>query len=652
MFSSARADVKRLLARAVAVVAPLVAASAAVAPLALAGRDDGALAQQRALAERYAPVVALTVREGCSGLHYVPVDVDLLFGEPTVALRGPWGNDLVGIAPSAKDLGRGLYGYHLDFPGDALRPGCDYLDWQQHIGGERMPTTYAHVVTDPAHPGKLALQYWFFYVFNDWNNLHEGDWEMIQLVFDARTAADALRQSPLEVGYSQHEGAERAAWDDPKLERIDRTHPVVHPADGSHANFYGEALYLGSSAEEGVGCDDTRGPALDVHPKVVTIPSDAAAARSRYPWIAFEGRWGELHPAFFNGPTGPNLKGQWTHPITWAEDWRSRSYTVPGSTIFGPEATGFFCGAVAHGSRSLVRLVANPVAFSLVLAGLALVVIFLLSRTPWRPTAPLHLARRRAWGQTLAAAGRMYVARWPLFLGLGVLFVPIGLVVSLLQSLLLHATNVLGVEVGHRSSGAAAFIALALGTTLTLLGLGLVQAATARALVELDTGRSVGPVRAYRLSLVRASRLFAALLVAVVVVSLLASSLYLLPIAIWLAGRWAIVVPVVELEDVGALAALRRSRRLVSGHWLKVASLVVAGGGLVLVLGPLVGAVLILVTSAPFWLVNVVAGVIYAVTMPFVALATAYVYFDCRVRDELRTEESADELPAETGLSL
>ena len=159
----------------------------------------------------------------------------------------------------------------------------------------------------------------------------------------------------------------------------------------------------------------------------------------------------------------------------------------------------------------------------------------------------------------------------------------------------------LGVEAGHGSSGAVAFAALALGTALTLLGLGLVQAATATALVELDADRHVGPVRAYRLSLVRVGSLFKALLVAVAVVSLLTSSLYLLPIAIWLAGRWALVAPVVELERAGSLAALRRSRRLVSGQWLKVTTLVVAGGGLVVLLGPLVGT-LLLGTSAPFWL--------------------------------------------------
>lgn len=623
-----------------------------VVALALVGPARADLGQERALAERYAPVVRLVDgREGCGGLYYVPIDVNRLFGQPTVALRGPWGNDLVQIGPTAEDLGHGLYGYHLDFPGDALRPGCDYLDWQEYLGAQRTPTAYAHVATDPSHPGELALQYWLFYVYNDWNNLHEGDWEMVQLVFDAPTAGAALQKAPVEIGYSQHEGAERASWDDSKLERVDGTHPVVHPADGSHANFYGEALYLGSSAQEGVGCDDTRGPTVDVRPTVVTIPSDAAAARSSYPWIGFEGRWGELRPSFFNGPTGPNLKEQWTHPISWAQDWRSRSYTVPGGSVFGPDATDFFCTAIGTGSRSLVQLVAHPVAFSLVVGGLVILVLFLLSRTTWRPAAPLRLARRRSWGQTLAASGRMYLARWPLFVGLGVLFVPISLLISLLQWLLLHTTSVLGVEIGHGSSGLAGFVALALGTTFTLLGLGLVQAATARALVELDAGRRLGPLRAYRLSLRRMSRLFGALLVAVVVVSFLGSSLYLLPVAIWLAGRWAIVIPVVELEDLGSLAALRRSRRLVRGHWLKVASLVVAGGGLVLVLGPLVGALLILGTTAPFWLVNVVAGVIYAVAMPFVALTTAYVYFDCRVRDALSTEEVGSRLPAEIELS-
>jgi hypothetical protein len=245
----------------------------------------------------------------------------------------------------------------------------------------------------------------------------------------------------------------------------------------------------------------------------------------------------------------------------------------------------------------------------------------------------------------------MYVRRITLFLGIGVLFVPVSLLIALLQVLVLHATSIFGLQTGGVSSGPAAFVALVIGTSLTLLGLGLVQAATARALVELDRGANVSALGAYRLAVDSVVPLFGALLAGVLAVSLLASTFYLLPIAIWLAGRWALVVPVVELEEASALDALRRSRELVRGRWLKVASLIVAGGAVVLALGPLLGALLILVTNAPFWLVNVVAGVVYAVTMPIVALATAYAYFDARVRVELEGEHHPTELPAEIGLS-
>jgi len=173
-------------------------------PRAYAGRAD-----EKVLAERYAPVVRLVAHTDCApGKPYLPINVNLLFGEPSVALRGPWGGgDLVKIGPTAKDLSKGLFEYHLDFPGSALSPRCDYLRWERRLTAGHLPTVYAHVSSERGHPGKLALQYWLFYVFNDWNNLHEGDWEMIQLIFDATSAEQALQRSPVEIGYSQHEGA-------------------------------------------------------------------------------------------------------------------------------------------------------------------------------------------------------------------------------------------------------------------------------------------------------------------------------------------------------------------------------------------------------------------------------------------------------------
>ncbi len=586
------------------------------------------------------------------GESYEPIDVDALFGEQTVALRGPWGpGDLIKVGPAADDLSRNLYEYHLDFPGNALDPGCDYERWANRVTEGTAPTVYAHVATDPGYPGQLALQYWLYYVFNDWNNTHEGDWENIQLLFDADDARQALAREPVSVGYSQHEGSEEATWGEEKLELVDGTHPVVYPAAGSHANFFESALYLGSSAEQGVGCDDTSGPSLDVRPVVRTIPSQPDEAGSLFPWIAFEGRWGELQQAFFNGPTGPNLKMSWTEPILVSKNWRDRSYAVPAGGALGTQTTDFFCSAIAGGSNALRRLVDDPLPVLLVLGALLVLVLVGLSRATWRPTAPLRLARRRAWGQILTAAARMYARHLRLFLGIGLVLLPISLVVTLLQGIVIRASSVAGISTEGDSGGALVFLVFVVGTLLTLLGLGLVIAATARALVEIDQGRSIGPVGAYRLAAERARPLFGAIAIIVVAVSLLVSSVVLVPIAVWLAVRWALAVFAVELEGRSAIDALRRSRRLVRGEWLMVASYAVFGAALALVLGPLVGALLILLTSAPLPALNLVAGVVNALTMPFVALTIAYVYFDARARAELEPADEGDELPAEFQLS-
>jgi hypothetical protein len=609
---------------------------------------------EAALAAKFAPVIRLVNHpEVCGpGDPYVPTDVQLLFDNPTVALRGPWkAGDLVKVAPSANDLTAGLYEYHLDFPGDALSPGCGYLDWSRRLNAGHRPTVYAHVASDPGYQGQLALQYWMFYVFNDWNNLHEGDWEMIQLNFRATTPAQALRQVPVEVGYSQHTGGERAAWDDGKLELVGGTHPVVYPASGSHAGFFGQALYLGASGSQGVGCDDTRHADFVVHPAVQTIPSNASAALQAYPWIGFQGRWGELQPAFFNGPTGPNLKTQWTEPFRWSHDWRHRSYAVPAGGLLGTPTTDFFCGLMTHGSRLLWRAVDNPYPTLLAVLAVMALVIFGLSRVSWRPSAPLRLGRRRTWGQVITGAGRMYVTRWRVFLGIGLIFLPISIAITALQAGVLGASQILGIEDQGQAAGSFALVVVVIGTALTLLGLGLVQAATACALVEIDGDRDIGPFQAYMLAFKHVGVLLGAFAIATVVLTVLTTSVVLWPIAIWLGGRWSLIAPVVAVENNGVRAGLRRSSELVRGEWLKVGSLTVVSAALVVIAGPLIGTCLIVVTSLPLPALNLVAGLVYMLAMPFVGLTTAYAYADTRVSHRERPARTADRLPADLEFS-
>jgi hypothetical protein len=625
----------------------IVVASAvlALAPGALASAAD-----ESALAKKFAPVVRLVERSDACGVGepYKPLDVNLLFDEPTVALRGPWSaTDLVKIGPSASDLVN-RYEYHLDFPGNALDPGCSYERWAQHITGDAKPVVYSHVATDAAYPGRLALQYWFFYVFNDFNNTHEGDWEMIQLNFEAGSAAAALKTDPYEVGYSSHEGAERATWGDDKLELVGG-HPVVYPAAGSQANKFTSALYLGSSAEAGVGCDNTLGPHVELRPTVETLPSDPVLARAKFPWLAFQGRWGELQPAFFNGPTGPNLKTQWTQPIVWAQGWRDRSYAVPAGGIFGTRATDLFCSGVAVGSKGLIRLLRHPVPTFIALGVLLGLILFVVFRATWTPVAPLRIARRRTMGQILSAAGRMYVQRARLFIGLGTILIPIAFAITGLQYALFVVFDSLGALTGDLAGGFA-FLAVVIGATLALLGLGFIQAATACALVEIDAGRPVGALAACRIAARRFRSLLRGSTLLVATWLVLTTVVFLIPVAVWLVVRWSLLAPVVELEGHSGLGALRRSGELVRSRWLRVGTLVGLSAVLALAAGPLVGVALIFATNVPLELLNVISGVVYALSMPFVALVTAYTYFDARVRVELEPSDVRHELPAEISL--
>ena len=577
------------------------------------------------------------------GEAYLPMDIDTLLGNATVALRGPWGGgDLVKIAPSGEDLAGGLYDYHLDFPGDALNPGCGYVHWASRVTAGKPAVAYAHVATQSDAPGRLALQYWFFYAFNDWNNLHEGDWEMVQVNFDASSAQDALDASRSSIGYSQHEGAERAAGATASSSsRTARIRCCIRPT----ARMPASTARRCSSAPPAprASAATTRGRrSRRSAPRSQTIPSDPDAAREAFPWIAFQGRWGELQPAFYNGPTGPNLKTQWTQPVLWESGWRDRSVAVPAGGALGTRTTEFFCGAIAHGSNLLTRALDNPSAVLLALAVLIGLVAIAAGRTTWRPSAPLRLARRRATGQIISASGRMYFGHLALFIGIGSILLPITLLDALLQAFLLHASGVAGIEAQGEGEGVLALLVVALGTALTLLGVAFVMAATVRALAELDAGRRVSPLRAYRGALDSVRPLLAGLVVAAVIVTILVGTIVLLPIAIALVIRWALIVPVTELENPSGLGALRRSGRLVGRRWLKVACLTVLSLGLVLLTGPLLGTLLVLVTSLSLTVVNAVAGVVYAVLMPYVAITTAYVYFDVRVRQELADSDEQD----------
>jgi hypothetical protein len=125
------------------------------------------------------------------------------------------------------------------------------LTCRQRTRPDRRFPYYGRVVHDG---GWVALQYWFFYPFNNWRsgffgaNDHEADWEMLTLYL-YRRSDDTL--APAWAAFASHdfEGADlRRAWDDPDQLTLSGNHPVVFVGAGSHAAYFLKGEYVAEIA--------------------------------------------------------------------------------------------------------------------------------------------------------------------------------------------------------------------------------------------------------------------------------------------------------------------------------------------------------------------------------------------------------------------
>jgi hypothetical protein len=361
-----------------------------------------------------------------------------------------------------------------------------------------------------------------------------------------------------------------------------------------------------------------------------------------FPWLGYHGRWGERRSGFYDAPTGPNAKSQWIAPLTWANDnWRSKSFALAGGRSLGPTATKFFCGAVSTASSALILVALHQwesvAVVLLILAFLA----WLATRTQWQPEAA-ELRQERPWGSLVTAAARTYRANVGLFLRIGAIFLVLGVVAAVLQYLVFRVSGLSSlVDSFGASNGFTETIVLGFGFVINLLGLTIVQAACARAVLELDADGHASAEDAYRETLQRLRPLLGGLLLAALAVAILDLTVVGLPLAIWLTIRWSLLAQTVALEDESATGSLRRSARLVRGHWWRTATLTIFVTGLALALGPLVGTLLLFATDASFDVVNIASDLVYVVVLPFAALATTYLYFDLAARSVVRADRKA-----------
>ena len=593
--------------------------------------DEPALEQE--LAERFAPIIMIKAQTGpcdSEGEAYRPSSVEIVLDNSEVLLRQVGRSDpVMTTAPTSSDLFRLGEGFYLDFPGVSVDPGCLYeRDFDKFDAG-LPPTVYAHVARQDDQPDQLALQYWFYWYFNDWNNKHESDWEGIQLLFDVGTVEEALLTEPVSVGYAQHEGGERADWDASKLER-DGAHPVVYSSAGSHASYYSSALYIGRSASEGFGCDDTDGPSARLDPETVVLPDRVDDADDPLAWLSFEGRWGERREGSFNGPTGPASKDRWAQPIEWHDDLRADSAIVPAGDSQADAVISIFCGVVEWGSTQLIVLTTSPARFLTSLLVAALVAVWLIRRTVWTATAPTPLVRRRRAGQIVRTAASMYRHRPLTLIGVGLIYLPVTLAVNALAALISRpAPTRRFVELIDDVAQTRMLTAHMLGALAGMIAF-LAVNATLAAIIRGSDGATLPTVtEGARRAWAHRRAITAGFVRSLGIVVGLAITIVGIPWAIRQLVRYQFLPQVVVLEGGDGRSALARSSELVRGRWWYIAGMLTMFnlliGAVVVVISLLV---LIVISGLPFWVYTGVVALIQAFVVPFAAVAQTLLYGD------------------------
>jgi len=208
-------------------------------------------------------------------------------------------------------------------------------------------TVYLRVIRGSGESA-LALQFWMFYAFNHWWNIHEADWEFVTLFFGERqTEGRELRAA----AYSNHlNSLWRAPHDINTFEHGDESHPIAYVARGSHAvyfepkrggyepnvvvnvpvTFANVSLRAGRANTTGIKRDFVPrvwfrkgGPApgtpipyaLVAMPERLDYvdPSDDLETYKHFWWMRYRGEWSKVNP--FRGPA--RQVARWETPFAW-----------------------------------------------------------------------------------------------------------------------------------------------------------------------------------------------------------------------------------------------------------------------------------------------------------------------------------------------
>ncbi|MBT8146255.1 MAG: fibronectin type III domain-containing protein [Gammaproteobacteria bacterium] len=202
------------------------------------------------------------------------------------------------------------------------------------------PTVYFRVFrdTDSQNPLPIAIQYWFFYFYNDWILKHPGDWESVTVFLGSNA-------DPLEIIFSTKNEANKYSWSNEIFEDSrSEDHVSVFVSNGGHGSyaFAGETDYSGVKDRHWGD-----GGSFDFQNGDYTLIDLGELETNQNSWIWFEGRWGndgvDISNADASAPKGPRFRkdavtgGEWfnanNRPYDPYNDCLKRDY---GANIYDP----------------------------------------------------------------------------------------------------------------------------------------------------------------------------------------------------------------------------------------------------------------------------------------------------------------------------
>ncbi|MBI4008263.1 MAG: Vps62-related protein, partial [Planctomycetes bacterium] len=294
--------------------------------------------QEETLLEKYAPLLYMQEDE-----RYHPTDVMNMLKNSRLWERREWKKDkLVDNTPTLQELVNNFdekkYYLWLKYKEKELNKRNWKID--QTVYGRQF-TTY-----DGGNK-RTVLQYWFFYVYNDWDDDHEGDWEMIQIVFGSDN-------QPLLITYSIHKGGMTLPWDDPKVSKSG-DHPKVYVSLGGHGSWNepGNHTWYQSLTICDQCIDETSEQGDVIVPEGESISSNYTYKlvdldKEEVNWIEWNGYWGKQGysvgrkqaTVYVPGPPSPPyvdyieddaFTGRWYDPVTWAVSPNPDGYFICAS---------------------------------------------------------------------------------------------------------------------------------------------------------------------------------------------------------------------------------------------------------------------------------------------------------------------------------